>query len=284
MRRRVVITGLGAITSLGETASAVWENVCAGKSGITRITRWDPERFTTQIGAECAGFDPKQHGIDGREVKRLDRFAQFAIAASRGAVADAGIDFETEDRDRCGVLIGSGIGGIETLEEQANVLFSKGPSRMSPFTVPRLMVNAASGNVSIVFGLRGPTTAVATACATGANAIGDAVAMIRNGLGDVMIAGGSEAALSPMGMGSFAAARAMSTRNDDPERASRPWGHRPRRLRHGRGGRRGCPRRVGARQEAWGKDLRRGGGLRHDRRRLPHHRRDRGPAPGPPRR
>ena len=223
MRRRVVITGLGVITSLGETASAVWENVCAGQCGITRITRWDPSAFTTQIGAECAGFDPKAHGIDGRDAKRLDRFAQFALAATRGAVADAGIDFETEDRDRCGVLIGSGIGGIETLEEQAGILVAKGPSRMSPFTVPRLMVNAASGNVSIAFGLRGPTTAVATACATGANAIGDAVAMIRADLGDVMIAGGSEAALSPLGMGSFCAARAMSTRNDDPQHASRPW-------------------------------------------------------------
>ena len=223
MRRRVVITGLGAITSLGETASDVWENVCAGKSGIGPITRWDPAAFPTRIGAECAGFDPKNHGIDSREAKRLDRFAQFAIAASKGAVEDAGVDFESEDRDRCGVLIGSGIGGIETLEEQAGILVAKGPSRMSPFTVPRLMVNAASGNVSILYNLRGPTTAVVTACATGANAIGDAVALIRGGQAEVMLAGGSEAALCPLGMGSFCAARAMSTRNDEPQIASRPW-------------------------------------------------------------
>ncbi len=221
--RRVAITGLGVITPLGESVSTMWDNICAGKSGIKRVTRWDPEGFTTQIGGECSDFNPENHGIDRREAKRLDRFAQFALAASKQAVKDSGLDFQNEDRDRCGVLIGSGIGGIETLEEQSLILYGKGPSRMSPFTVPRLMVNAASGNVSIEFNLRGPTTAVATACATGANAIGDAAALIKAGVADVMIAGGSEAALSRLGMGSFCAARAMSTRNDEPERASRPW-------------------------------------------------------------
>ena len=222
---RVVITGLGVVTPLGESASALWENALAGKSGIRPISRWDASAFSTRIGGECADFDPAAHGIDSREAKRLDRFAQFALAASDQAVRDSGLDFKSGgvDPDRVGVLIGSGIGGIETLEEQSIILQTKGPGRMSPFTVPRLMVNAASGNVSIRHGLRGPTTAVATACATGANAIGDAVALIRSGHADAMIAGGSEAALCPLGMGSFCAARAMTTRNDDPEAASRPW-------------------------------------------------------------
>src|SRR5690606_3454417 len=223
MRRRVVITGMGVITSLGENVQEMWDNVCAGRSGIRRVTRWDPTDYPTQIGGECATFDPKNHGIDGREAKRLDRFAQFAVAASRQAVADSGVNLEAVDRDRAGVLIGSGIGGIETLEEQSQILFTKGPMRLSPFTVPRLMVNAASGNVSILFNLRGPTTSVATACATGANAIGDAAALIRTDLADVMVAGGSEAALCRLGMGSFCAARAMSTRNESPEEASRPF-------------------------------------------------------------
>ena len=216
---------MGAITPLGEDVSTLWENAKAGKSGIKPISRWDASDFTTRIGGECTDFDPEKHGIDKREAKRLDRFAQFAIAAAKQAVADSGLDFTngTVDTDRVGVLIGSGIGGIETLEEQARILVAKGPGRMSPFTVPRLMVNAASGNVSILYGLRGPTTAVATACATAGNAIGDATNFIRNGQADAMIAGGSEAALSPLGMGSFCAARAMTTRNDDPEHASRPW-------------------------------------------------------------
>ena len=223
MHRRVAITGLGVITSLGETASALWENVCAGVSGIGPVTRWPTEGFATRIGGECAAFDPTRHGMDSREAKRLDRFALFAMAAAKGAVEDSGIDFASADPTRCGVLIGSGIGGIETLEESARTLAERGPGRVSPFTVPRLMVNAASGNVSIKYGLRGPASAVATACATAANAIGDAMVLIRSGQADVMVAGGTEAALCPLGMASFCAARAMTTRNDDPTRASRPW-------------------------------------------------------------
>jgi 3-oxoacyl-[acyl-carrier-protein] synthase II len=161
--------------------------------------------------------------VDKRESKRLDRFGQFGLAASVNAVNDAGLDFTKEDAYRCGVLIGSGIGGIETLEEENKVLIERGVSRVSPFTVPRLMVNAASGNVSIRYGIHGPNTAVATACATGSNAIGDAARYIEHDQADVMIAGGSEAALCSLGMGSFCAARALSTRNEDPQRASRPW-------------------------------------------------------------
>jgi 3-oxoacyl-[acyl-carrier-protein] synthase II len=223
MSRRVVITGMGVVTSLGETVDEMWEAVCAGKSGIKTVTRWDFSKFPVRFGGECTNFDVTRYGVEPREAKRLDRFAQFGLAASVSAVKDAGIDFEKEDRYRCGVLIGSGIGGIETLEEQNKILIERGISRVSPFTVPRLMVNAASGNVSIMFGLTGPNTAVATACATGANAIGDAARFIQHDMADVMIAGGSEAALCSLGMASFIAARALSTRNDDPTHASRPW-------------------------------------------------------------
>jgi 3-oxoacyl-[acyl-carrier-protein] synthase II len=222
-QRRVVITGLGVITSLGETAEGLWDSLCAGKSGVGPVTRFDFSKYPVRFGGECASFDVTNYGIDAREARRLDRFGQFGLAASVQAVKDAGLDFNQEDRDRVGVLIGSGIGGIETLEEQNKILVSRGVSRVSPFTVPRLMVNAASGNVSILFGIHGPNTAVATACATGANAIGDAGRLIQCDLAEVMIAGGSEAALCELGLGSFCAARALSPRNDDPAHASRPW-------------------------------------------------------------
>jgi 3-oxoacyl-[acyl-carrier-protein] synthase II len=223
MRRRVVITGLGVITSLGEAVDEMWDAVCAGRSGIVPIKRWDPTRYPSRFGGECTNFDVTRYGVEFKEAKRLDRFAQFGVGASVNAVRDSGIEFSKEDPFRCGVLIGSGIGGIETLEEQNKILNSRGPTRVSPFTVPRLMVNAASGNVSIMFKLNGPNTAVATACATGANAIGDAGRFIQHDLADVMIAGGSEAALCELGLASFSAARALSTRNEEPTRASRPW-------------------------------------------------------------
>lgn len=227
-RRRVVITGLGVITSLGETVDGMWDNLCAGKSGIGAITRWDPSSYPSRFGGECTSFDLTKLDVskftsERLLPKRMDRFGQFAVAASVHAVNDSGLDFEKTDRFRCGVVIGSGIGGIETLEEQNKILVARGVSRVSPFTVPRLMVNAASGNVSILFRIHGPNTAVATACATGANAIGDAGRFIQYDQADVVIAGGSEAALCELGMGSFCAARALSTRNDDPPRASRPW-------------------------------------------------------------
>jgi 3-oxoacyl-[acyl-carrier-protein] synthase II len=223
MSRRVVITGMGVVTSLGETVDELWEALCAGRSGIKTVTRWDFSKYPVRFGGECTTFDVTKYGVEHREAKRLDRFAQFGLAASVSAVKDAGLDFDKEDRYRCGVLIGSGIGGIETLEEQNKILIERGVQRVSPFTVPRLMVNAASGNVSILFGINGPNTAVATACATGANAIGDAMRFIQHDMADVMIAGGSEAALCGLGMASFIAARALSTRNEEPTKASRPW-------------------------------------------------------------
>src|SRR3954470_3431195 len=229
-KRRAVITGLGWVTSLGEDVERVWDDLCAGKSGIGPITRWDPAKFPARFGGECTKFDLTTYQAEASKYteerlqpKRLDRFGQFGLAASISAVKDSGLNFDQADRYRCGVIIGSGIGGIETLEEQNRILIERGVSRVSPFTVPRLMVNAASGNVSIMFRIHGPNTAVATACATGSNAIGDAMRFIQSDLADFMIAGGSEAALCELGTASFCAARALSTRNDDPQRASRPW-------------------------------------------------------------
>jgi 3-oxoacyl-[acyl-carrier-protein] synthase II len=221
--RRVVITGMGVVTSLGEVVDELWENLCAGKSGIGPVTRWDISRYPVRFGGECSKFDVTNYGVDLREAKRLDRFGQFGLAAAVSAVKDSALDFSKEDPYRAGVVIGSGIGGIETLEEQNKVLVTRGLNRVSPFTVPRLMVNAASGNVSIRFRIHGPNTAVATACATGSNAIGDAMRYIQHDQADMMIAGGSEAALCELGMASFIAARALSTRKDEPARASRPW-------------------------------------------------------------
>src|SRR5215207_5530587 len=207
MTRRVVITGLGVVTSLGEVVDELWESLCAGKSGITLVTRFDFSKYPVRFGGECTKFDVSKYGVDVKEARRLDRFAQFGLAAAVSAVTDSGLDFSKEDPYRAGVLIGSGIGGIETLEEQNKILNSRGLTRVSPFTVPRLMVNAAG----------------ATACATGSNAIGDAMRFIQTDMADMMIAGGSEAALCELGMASFIAARALSTRNDEPHRASRPW-------------------------------------------------------------
>jgi 3-oxoacyl-[acyl-carrier-protein] synthase II len=229
-KRRVVITGLGVVTSLGETADGMWDQICAGHSGIRMVTRFDFSQYPVRFGGECTNFniasyqpEASKYTEDKLQPKRLDRFGQFGIAASLSAVGDSGIDFRKEDPHRCGVIIGSGIGGIETLEEQNKILIERGVTRVSPFTVPRLMVNAASGNVSIIFSINGPNTAVATACATGSNAIGDAGRYIQFDMADVMIAGGSEAALCGLGMGSFIAARALSTRNEAPEKASRPF-------------------------------------------------------------
>ena len=222
--RRVVITGLGTVNPLARDVESFWTALLAGRTGVRRVTRFDPAPFASQIGGEIVdwpGLPPSI--VDGRESKRFDRFAQFAAAAAFEAVADSGIDFDAADRTRCGVLIGSGIGGLEELEVQHERMLARGPGRVSPFTVPKLMVNAASGNVGILWGLRGPNSAVATACASGGNAIGDACGLIQRGRADVMIAGGSEAALTRLGLASFCALKALSTRNDEPHRASRPF-------------------------------------------------------------
>ena len=221
--RTVAITGIGLVTSLADSVDSLVDALWTGRSGIGPIRRWDASAFPVRIGGEVTDFDPARYGIDGRDAKRMDRFAQFAVAAANGAVADAGLDFAAEDAGRCGVIVGSGIGGLETIQEQYTVLRDRGVGRVSPFTVPKLMTNAAGAQVSIRFGLKGPNSVISTACSTGSNAIGDAGRAIRDGLADVMLAGGAEAALCELGLGSFCAARALSTRNDDPTRASRPW-------------------------------------------------------------
>ncbi len=220
--RRVVITGMGVVTSLGDRLEPFWSALCAGRSGVGPLTLFDTTEFKVQFGGQVRDWDPvARFGV--KEARHLDRFAQFALAAAIAAVEDAGIDFSTIPEEQCGVMIGSGIGGLNEFETQHTVMMQKGPSRISPFVIPKLMVNAASGQVSIRWGLKGPCSAVATACASAANAIGDALKLIQAGWADVMVTGGSEAAITHMGLGGFASMRALSTRNDDPPRASRPF-------------------------------------------------------------
>ncbi len=221
-RRRVVITGLGQMTALGKTLLAFWENICAGKSGVKKIERFDTSKFPVRIGGEITDFDPGEF-LDKRQSKRIDRFALFALAAAIKAVKDSGLDLDKTDLDRCGVIVGSGIGGLEELEKEHCKLLQRGPDRVSPFCVPKLMVNAASANVSIHFNFRGSNTSVVTACASAAHAIGDALRQIQSGRADVMVTGGSEAALTSLGLASFCALKALSRRNDEPTRASRPF-------------------------------------------------------------
>jgi 3-oxoacyl-[acyl-carrier-protein] synthase II len=222
MERRVVITGLGAVTSLGCRVEELWKRISNGESGIRRLTRFDSTRFRVHIGGEVVDWSTAGY-IDHKEAKRFDRFAQFAVVAGVDAVRDSGLDFGREELDRCGVILGSGIGGLEEIEVQHTRLLEKGPEKVSVFTIPKLMVNAASGQVSIQFGLRGPATAVATACASATNAIGEAFQTIQIGDADVLITGGTEAAVTPMGLSAFGAMRALSERNDEPTRASRPF-------------------------------------------------------------
>ena len=220
--RRVVITGMGVVTSLGEGLDRFWQALCAGQSGVGELTLFDTTEFRVHFGGQVRDWDPAaRFGV--KEARHLDRFAQFALAAAIAAVDDSGINFSVLPQENCGVLIGSGIGGLSEFESQHTIMMQKGPSRISPFVIPKLMVNAASGQVSIRWELKGPCSAVATACASAANAIGDAYRLIQAGHADVMITGGSEAAITHMGLGGFASMRALSTRNDDPTRASRPF-------------------------------------------------------------
>ncbi len=222
MTRRVVITGLGTVNSLSSDLEQFWNQLCEGRSGISYIERFDTTEYPVKFAGEIKRFDPSPW-VDAREAKRLDPFSLYAIAAAQMAVDDAGLSFDKEDPFACGVLIGSGIGGLKEIEEQHTRLLEKGPNRISPFMIPKLMVNAAAGQVSIRFGLRGPCSAVATACASASNALGDAFKIIQRGDADVMLAGGSEAAVLPMGLSGFIALRALSRRNDNPAAASRPF-------------------------------------------------------------
>ncbi len=223
---RVVITGVGAITNLGLDADATWAAMREGRSGIARIegevfARYK-DTWTCRIAGQVHGFDPTRT-IEHREARRLDRFTQLGVAAAVEAVANSGLDMASAEHDRCGVSVGSGIGGIQTIEEGMLTMVERAPDRLSPFTVPRLMVNAVTGNISIRFGLRGPGSSHATACASSGHAIGDAMNYIQRGWADVMIAGGAEAAVSPLCVAAFSTMKALSTRNDDPTHASRPF-------------------------------------------------------------
>ncbi len=220
--RRVVITGLGVVHGLGHDVEAFWASLLAGRPGVDRVTHFDPRDFACQIGAEVRDWDVTQH-MDAKEARRNDRYTHFGFVAAKQAVRDSGLEMNGEDGDRVGVIIGSGIGGMLTYETQLKVLFERGPRKVSPFTIPSLIGNMCSGLVAIEFGARGPNFGVVSACATASHALGEAAHTIRRGDADVMIAGGSEAAITPFSYASFCSMKAMSTRNDDPAHASRPF-------------------------------------------------------------
>ncbi len=226
-KRRVVVTGLGVVSPIGNTLDEFWKSLLEGKSGVKRLQCFDPTHFTSKIAAEVRNFDPTPY-LSPKEIKRMDRFVQFAVVSAKLAVADSKIDLNKIDRNRAGVVVGSGIGGLHTVETEHGQYIKlgpeKGPDRISPFLIPMLIVNMASGQISITLGLKGPNSAVATACATGNHAIGDAFRIIQRGEADFMVAGGAEAATTYMGFGGFCALKALSTTyNDEPERASRPF-------------------------------------------------------------
>jgi 3-oxoacyl-[acyl-carrier-protein] synthase II len=220
--RRVVVTGIGLVSSLGIGTSENWTALLAGRSGVETITKFDASQFATKIAGEVRGFDPLQF-IEKKDVKKMDVFIQYAIAASQFAMDDAQLKVEPHNATRVGVFIASGIGGFTTIEREHKALLDGGPRKISPFFIPSAIINLAAGQVSIRYGAKGPNSATCTACSASAHAIGDAYEIIRRGSADVMIAGGSEAAITPMGIGGFGALRALSTRNDEPSRASRPF-------------------------------------------------------------
>lgn len=222
MRKRVAITGVGCITPVGNTAQEAWESLLAGKSGAGPITLFDGSEHKTRFAAEAKGFDPVAR-FGAREARRMDRFTQFAMAATAEAVQNAGLKIDASNRDRVGVVIGTGIGGIGTILEQAAMMNERGVDRVSPFLIPMMIADSAPGMIAIRFGARGPNMALATACASGNNAIGEAAEMIRRGAADAMIAGGAEGALTPLAVAGMNVMGALSTRNDDPQRASRPF-------------------------------------------------------------
>jgi 3-oxoacyl-[acyl-carrier-protein] synthase II len=223
MNRRVVVTGLGAVTSLSCKVEDLWQRMLRGESGIHQLTLFDTEKFKVKFGGEVQNWSPGEEYVSAKELKRIDRFTQFALVAAVDAIKASGLDFTKEDSFNCGAIVGSGIGGLHEIEEQTARLLNKGPDRVSAFLVPKMMVNSASGHISITYHLRGPNTAVATACASAANAMGDAFHTIQRGDADIMITGGAEAAITPMSIAGFQNMRALSERNDAPQKASRPF-------------------------------------------------------------
>lgn len=221
-KKRVVVTGLGAVSPVGLTVKENWENILAGKSGIARITEFDVTDFSSQIGGMVKNFEPS-HYLPSKEIKKMDPFIHYGIAAGSQAFENSGLKVTEANAERIGICIGSGIGGLPGIENGHNILLKSGPRRLSPFFVPSNIINMIAGNLSIKYGMRGPNYAIVTACATGTHCIGDAARLIMYGDADVMIAGGAEMATSPLGLAGFAAARALTSRNDAPERASRPW-------------------------------------------------------------
>lgn len=222
MKRRVVVTGVGLVTPVGVGLENVWQAILAGTSGIAPITKFDTSRHDSKIGGEVKGFNPEDF-ISQKELRRMDIFIQYALAASKIATNDAALDMEKEDGERAGVVVGTGLGGLPSLEKFHSVLLERGPGRISPFFIPMLIANEASGHVAIQYGMKGPNLCVVTACATGAHSIGEALRIIQYGDADIMLAGGTEANLTPLTVGGFNAMKALSTRNDEPQKASRPF-------------------------------------------------------------
>jgi len=220
--KRVVVTGMGVIASLGHNVNDFWTNILAGKCGVDRVTLFDAKDYSCQIGAEVRGWDPTQH-MDPKEVRRNDRYTHFGFCAAKQAIADAKLDMTKEDADRVGVIIGSGIGGMQTIENQHKVLMERGPRKVSPFMIPALISNMCGGLVAIELGARGPNFGVVSACSTATHAIGESLRMIRTGEADVMVCGGAEAAITPLAYAGFCSMKAMSTCNDTPHKASRPF-------------------------------------------------------------
>ena len=222
MKRRVVVTGMGLVIPTGIGVDPAWKNVCEGKSGIAPLTRFDTNGFETKIAAEVNGFSPELY-VDKKEVKKMDLFIHYAIAATREALEDARLTITPENSEQIGVIVGTGLGGLPSIEKYHTILLQKGPGRISPFFIPMLIANLASGQIAIQFGPKGPNTCVVTACATGAHCIGDAFRAIVYGDAEVMITGGTEANITPLTIGGFNSMKALSTRNDEPEKASRPF-------------------------------------------------------------
>ena len=220
---RVVVTGIGLITALGTGLEKSWKRILDGETGVDKITSYDTTDMPVQIAAEVKDFNPLDFGIEKKEIKKLARNTQFAIAATKMALDDAGLTIDETNAEDIGVIVSSGIGGIEVFEDQHAVMINKGVRRISPFTIPAMIANMAAGNIGIYFGAKGPNKAVVTACAAGTHSVGDAFEMIKNGRAKAMIAGGTEAAITPFAMNAFANMKALSTRNDEPQKASRPF-------------------------------------------------------------
>jgi len=223
MEKRVVVTGLGVITPNGNEVVSFWKAMREGKSGVGKLTAFDASAFDCKIAAEIKGFEPLNCGLTKKEANRMEKFVQYAVAGAYEAVKDAGLDFEKENKERIGVIVGSGIGSLRIIEEQHQVYLKSGPSRITPFLIPSLIINEAAGHIAMKYGLHGPNYATNTACASGSHAIGDAMRVIQRGNADVIIAGGTESAVTHLGIGGFCALKALSLRNNEPERASRPF-------------------------------------------------------------